>query len=145
MLFDATRVTGGFPADVHVTAADADHLVFDGLADGQTIRDYKGVGWSAFASVSGTGTTSANETIDGQTYAAALATHTGGRNVLFSSESIMADSNLLWQAVDYSVNGTGVSVGLQLTRESRHRRVAHRHGPEPGADRRQARKRGAGH
>ncbi len=115
LLFDATRVTGGFPADVTIKASDT-ALVLDGYDDGQVIRQYTAVGWNAFASVSGTGTTIATETVNGQTYSAALATQTGGRNVLFSSEAVMADDNLLQKAIDYSVHGSGLSVGLQMTR-----------------------------
>jgi Ca2+-binding RTX toxin-like protein len=118
LLFDATRVTGGFPADVTVKATDAAHNVLDGYADGQVIRQYTGVGWNAFESVSKTGQTIATETVNGQTYSAALATQTGGRNVLFSSEAVMADDNLLQKAIDYSVHGSGLSVGVQMTREA---------------------------
>ncbi len=118
LLFDATRVTGGFPADVTVKASDASHLVLDGYSDGQVIRQYAGVGWNAFTSVSGTGTTIATETVNGQTYSAAIATQTGGRNVLFSSEAVMADDNLLQKAIDYSVHGDTLSVGLQMTRQA---------------------------
>ncbi|MBJ6123250.1 M10 family metallopeptidase C-terminal domain-containing protein [Sphingomonas mollis] len=120
LLFDATRITGGFPADVTLKSADANHLVLDNYVAGETIRQYTGVGWTAIGSVSGTGTTIVTETVNGQNYTAALATQTagGGRNVLFSSEAVMADSNLLWQAVDHSVNGAGVSVGLEMTRNS---------------------------
>ena len=117
LLFDATRVTGG-TGDVTLKASDAAGLVLDGYGDGQLIRSYTNVGWNAFTSVSGTGTTIATETIGGQTYAAALATKTGGRNVLFSSEAVMADDNLLQKAIDYSVNGSGLSVGLQMTRNT---------------------------
>lgn len=118
LLFDATRVTGGFPADVTIKATDAAGMVLDGYGDGQVIRQYTNVGWNAFTSVSGTGTTIATETIGGIDYAAALATKTGGRNVLFSSEAVMADNNLLQKAIDYSVNGSGLSVGLQMTRDA---------------------------
>ncbi len=117
LLFDATRVGGGFPADVTVKATDGGVGVFDNFAQGEVVRDYKGVGWTAITSVSGQGATIATETVGGQTYAAALATQTGGRNVIFSSEAVMADSNLLWQAVDYATNGNGISVGLQMTRD----------------------------
>ena len=82
-------MTGG-TGDVTLKATDAAGLVLDGYAQGQTIRSYTGVGWNAFASVSGTGTTIATETVGGQDYAAAIATKTGGRNVLFSSEAVMA-------------------------------------------------------
>ena len=118
LLFDATRVTGGWPADVTVKATDAAGLVFDGYADGQVVHDYKGVGWNAFTSVSSTGQTIATSTVNGETYAAAIATQTGGRNVIFSSEAVMADENLLQKAIDYSVHGGGLSVGLQMTRNT---------------------------
>ncbi|WP_235532954.1 M10 family metallopeptidase C-terminal domain-containing protein [Sphingomonas sp. Leaf412] len=118
LLFDATRVTGGFPADVTVKATDAAGLVLDGYDQGQVIRQYTGIGWNAFTSVSGTGTTIATETVGGVDYAAAIATKTGGRNVLFSSEAVMADDNMLQKAIDYSVNGGGLSVGLQMTRDA---------------------------
>lgn len=122
LLFDATRVTGGWPADVTIKAADANHSVLDGYATGETIRDYKGVGWNAFTSVSGTGETIATQTVNGQDYAAAIATRTGGRNVIFSTEAAMADDNLLQKAISYSVNGSastgGLKVGLQMTRDA---------------------------
>lgn len=117
LLFDVTRVTGG-TGDVTLASSDSGHLVLDAHAPGETIRSYTNVGWNAFASVSGTGTTIATETVGGQTYAAAIASTTGGRNVLFATEGVMADSNMLWQAIDYSVNGSGPSVGLQMTRQS---------------------------
>lgn len=118
LLFDATRVTGGFPADVTVRATDANGTVLDGYANGQVVHDYKAVGWNAFKSESGTGQTIATETVNGQTYSAAIATQTGGRNVIFSSEAVMADENLLQKAIDYSVHGSGLSVGLQMTRQT---------------------------
>ncbi len=116
LLFDATRLTGG-SGDVTVKASDTS-LVLDGYDAGQLIHQYTGVGWNAFTSVSGTGTTIATETVGGQTYAAAIATQTGGRNVVFSTEAVMADENLLQKAIDYSVNGSGLSVGLQMTRNT---------------------------
>lgn len=71
-------------------------------------------------SVSGTGHQIATETINGgPVHAAALATQTGwARNVLFSSEGVMADANMLQEAISYAANGTGPSVGLHLPRDS---------------------------
>ena len=40
----------------------------------------------------------------------------GGKNVLFSSAGVMADSNLLWQAIDYVAKAPGISVSLEMTR-----------------------------
>ena len=117
LLFDATRVTGGFPATSRSTPATDHSRCSPTWTPGALIHSYTGVGWDAFQSVSGTGQTIATETVGGQTYTAALATQTtGGRNVLFSTAGVMADSNLLWQAIDYAANDPGVSVGLHLTR-----------------------------
>lgn len=119
LVFDATRVTGGFPADVTINNADAAGLVLKGYAPGENIHDYKGVGWTAYQSVSPTGTTIVTETVNGQTYSAALATQTGGRNVLFSTEGVAQDNGLLTQAIAYSVHGSdGPTIGLQMTRET---------------------------
>jgi serralysin len=116
LLFDATRVTGGFPADVTVNSSDATQSVFTTLAPGAPIHNYSQVGWDAFQSVSGTGQTIATETVGGATYSAALATQTGGKNVLFSTPGVMADNNLLWQAIDYVAKDPGIQVSLDLTR-----------------------------
>jgi hypothetical protein len=115
LLFDAMRVTGG-TGDLTIKSSDANHTVFTTMDSGALIRSYTAAGWDTFASVSGTGQTIATETVGGQTYTAALATQTGGRNVLFSTPAVMADSNLLWQAIDYVANAPGISVGLNLTR-----------------------------
>ncbi len=116
LLFDATRVTGGFPADVALTAGDAASTVFTTLAPGDLIHNYQQVAWDAFQSVSGNGQTLATETVGGQSYAAALATQTGGKNVLFSTPGVMADNNLLWQAIDYAAKPAGIQLSLDLTR-----------------------------
>jgi serralysin len=126
MFFDATRLTGGNSGDVTINN-NATQAVFTNTAPGALIQAYSGVGWTAYQSVSGTGQAIATETVtgtttDGQTvtgaqYAAALATQTtGGRNVLFSSNGVMADSNLLGQAIDYVSKAPGVSVSLDMTR-----------------------------
>jgi Ca2+-binding RTX toxin-like protein len=117
LLFDATRVTGG-TGDVTIKATDSAGLVLDGYAAGQTVLNYSSVGWNAFASVSNSGVTVATETVGGTEYAAVLATQTGARNILFSTEGVMADANMLQKAINYVVNGSGMSVGLQMTRQS---------------------------
>ena len=118
IFFDATRLTGGNSGDVTINSSDTNQTVFANTAPGALIQSYSGVGWTAYQSVSGTGQTIATETVAGetQTYAAALATQTGGKNVLFSSAGVMADSNLLGQAIDYVAKASGVSVSLDMTR-----------------------------
>ncbi len=116
LLFDATRVTGGFPADVTVNSSDTTQAVFKTVAPGDLIHSYSQVGWDAFQSISGTGQTIASETVGGQTYSAALLTQTGGKNVLASTPGVMADNNLLWQAIDAVAKDPGIQVSLDLTR-----------------------------
>ena len=111
-------VTGGFPADVTLKAGDIAHPMMQDYAANEVIHSYSGTGWLAFAPVSSTGTNVlATQTVGAQTYNAVVSTTTGGNNVHFSSEAVMADNNLLWQAIDYAVNGGGVTVGLQLSRQ----------------------------
>ncbi len=111
-------VTGGFPADVTLNAGEISHPMMQDYTSNELIHSYTGTGWLAFAPVSTTGTNVlATQTVGGQTYNAVMTTTTGGSNVHFSSEAVMADNNLLWQAIDLAVNGSGVTVGLQLSRQ----------------------------
>lgn len=111
-------VTGGFPANVTVNAGDIAHPMMQDYTSNEVINSYTGTGWLAFAPVSTTGTSVlATQTVGGQTYNSVTATTTGGKNVHFSSESVMADNNMLWQAIDFAVNGSGITVGLQLSRQ----------------------------
>lgn len=116
LLLDAERVTGGFPANVTINSSDTNHTVFTTLDAGDLIHSYTSVGWDYFTSSSGTGQVIATQTVNGDTFAAAIATQTGGKNVVFSTPGVMADNNLLWQAIDYVTKDPGVQVGLNLTR-----------------------------
>ena len=112
-------VTGGFPADVAVKAGDTAHAMMQDYSASELIHAYDDVGWLAYSAVTAAGTNVlATQTIAGQTYNAVVATTTGGKNVHFSTDAVMADNNLLWQAIDYAVNGSGVTVGLQLSRQN---------------------------
>ena len=55
---------------------------------------------------------------DSASYPAVFATITGGRNVHFSSDQVMADANLLWSAIQWVVFGDATPVGLKLTRQN---------------------------
>ena len=118
-LLDLQIVGSGFPANVHVAAADVSHPAMQGYVANETIHDYSGVGWLAFAPVDAQGTAVlATQTVGSNTYDAVVATNTGGRNVHFSTDGVMADENMLSHAIEYSVNGGGVSAGLQLSRSA---------------------------
>jgi len=117
-LLGVQLVTGGFPANVTLNASDIAHPMMQDYAANEVINSYSGTGWLAYSPVSTAGTNVlATQTVGGQTYNAVLSTTTGGHNVHFSSDAVMADNNLLWQAIDYAVNGSGVTVGLQLSRQ----------------------------
>ena len=112
--FDATRVIGGT-----ATYGQLQRRKPDSFHDHELRRpdpQLYGGRLDRIHSVSGNGQTIATETVGRPDYAAALATQTGGRNVLFSTAGVMADSNLLWQAIDYVAKDPGVSISLEMTR-----------------------------
>jgi Ca2+-binding RTX toxin-like protein len=123
LLFDLTRSDGG-TGIVTVNAAEVTHPVMEGFAPGEQIRVYNGfdgngIGWATFTDASpgaSEATVLATQTVGGATHSAILATTNGGRNVHFSTESLLGDNNQLWQAIDWAVNGTGPTVGLQMSR-----------------------------
>jgi Ca2+-binding RTX toxin-like protein len=118
-LFDLQPVNGGFPADVTVRASDITHAVMQDYTANEVIHTYTAAGWLAYQPVAPAGTAVlATQTVGGQTYDAVIATTPGGRNVHFSTDEVMADNNLLWQAIDYAVNGNGITAGLQLSRNA---------------------------
>jgi serralysin len=118
-LLDLQIVGGGFPADVSVKASNITHPVMEGYVSNELIHNYNGVGWLAFSPVTTAGTdVLATQTVGTTTYNAVVATTTGGRNVHFATEALLGDNNMLWQAIDYSVNGSGVTAGLELSRNS---------------------------
>ncbi|HEX2828993.1 MAG TPA: type I secretion C-terminal target domain-containing protein [Burkholderiales bacterium] len=118
-LLDLQPVGGGFPANFTVNAGDIAHPMMQDYTAGETIHSYTGTGWQAFAPVTAPGTdVLATQNVGGVTYNSVITTTTGGRNVHFSSDAVMGDNNLLWQAIDYAVNGSGVTAGLQLSRNA---------------------------
>jgi Ca2+-binding RTX toxin-like protein len=118
-LLDLQPMGGTYPNDVTIRAADVTHPMMQDYAPSELIRSYTGAGWLAYAPVNTAGTdVLATQTVNGRTYDAVIATNTGGDNIHFSTDAVMADNNLLWQAIDYAVNGSGVSVGLQLSRQT---------------------------
>lgn len=131
-LFDLQPQAGGFAGTTGVTIKSAG-TGFDGIGgytSGEVVKAYtnaSGVGWLAYSDATpgtgGTVTSVDTQTITGTgagTYSAVVtSTINGDRNVHFSTESVMADNNQLWQAIQYAVNGgTGPTVGLQMGRQS---------------------------
>jgi Ca2+-binding RTX toxin-like protein len=104
--------------DVALTAHTGAHSAMDGYQPGEAIKTYAGVGYSHYQPVSAGGTVLVDQSVGDQTYAAVQTTLTGGRNVHFSSEAVLGDNNLLWQAIQYSAKGGGIEVGLQMSRQA---------------------------
>ncbi len=124
--FDITRADGG-AGILDVNAGAITHPIMDGYAPGELIRHYAGalgtgIGWSTFTDATplagAAQTVLATQTVNALTHSAVVATETGGRNVHFSTESLLGDNNQLQHAIDWSVNGAGITLGLQLGRQS---------------------------
>ncbi len=59
----------------------------------------------------------AEETVNGQKYNAVLQTTTGGRNVHFSDPTVFANTNLAWQAMQWSVYDNKPKAALHMGRD----------------------------
>ncbi|HCF29701.1 MAG TPA: polysaccharide deacetylase, partial [Cyanobacteria bacterium UBA11049] len=117
-LLDVTRTGGGGPVNSTVKIHDYTNPVFQGYTSNEVIRNYNGTYYSTFGGVANQATVLADQVIDGQTYNAVLATTTGGKNVHFSSEALMGDNNLVWQALRWTVLDNKPSVGLNMSRNA---------------------------
>jgi peptidoglycan/xylan/chitin deacetylase (PgdA/CDA1 family) len=119
-LFDLTRVDGG-TSNIQVAAGDTTHAAMQGYNVGEQIRAYTNTGYSVFGDAT-PGVTAptvlATETVSTGTFGAVLANQNNGRNVHFATESFLADNNMLWQAIQWSANGSGITVGLQMGRQA---------------------------
>jgi serralysin len=118
-LLGLTREDGANAAAVKVEAGDISHPVMAGYTAGEDIRDYPSLSTSWFKPVDVTATTLATQTTGGATHSAVLATQTGGNNVHFANENLLADNNMLGHALDWSAGlSNGPSVSLKMSRQS---------------------------
>ena len=118
-LFDINRTGGGaVTGEVSVNITDPTNPILgSNYSTGEQLVNYSNnLSFSAYSGLHQAGTILANQTVNNQSYNAVIATETGGRNLHFADPSIFADSNLGWQGIDWSVYGTGVKVGLDMTR-----------------------------
>jgi Ca2+-binding RTX toxin-like protein len=117
-LLDVSRVDGVNGANVDVTAAATTNPIMNGYTAGQSIHQYTNVSTSYFTSTDGLGTTLANQTVNGQSHIAVMATQTGGRNVHFATDGMLADNNMLGHALDWTMQpATGPDVSLHMSRD----------------------------
>jgi RTX calcium-binding nonapeptide repeat (4 copies)/Polysaccharide deacetylase len=125
-LFDVSRTGGGIVTGATTGTGGAVSLNIKDTASpilessytaGEQIANYtNNLTFSTYSSLNQVGTVLADQTVNGQKYNAVVATQTGGRNVHYADQSIFADSNLGWQAIDWSVYGNQAKIGLELTR-----------------------------
>lgn len=118
-LLGITRVNGVGPANVAVKISNVTHPVFKGeYTAGETVLNYTGAYTDYFAASGTTPVTSlATQTIGASTQNAVLASEIGGRNVHFGTVGMLADANMLWSAIRWSVYGTTPLAGVQLGRD----------------------------
>ena len=125
-LLGLDRVDGGNFSEIAVTAAATTNPVMTGYAAGELIRDYLqpgtatvGVGTQWFTPVTAEATVLANQTIAAVSHPAVIATVTGGRNVHFATEGMLADNNMLAHAIDWSARDPALpGAKLQMSRQA---------------------------
>jgi hypothetical protein len=118
------RIDGNGPVDINVSASNVSHRILDDYFLGENLYSSTGNWYSYFQGIPNQSiTVLAEQNItnpDGSygVYPAMIATQTGGRNVHFSGLSLMADTNLAWQAIQWVVYGEDPAVGLKLGRNN---------------------------
>jgi serralysin len=114
-LLGVTRVGGDSSVTDAVIAGGTS--ITSAYSNGETIHTYTNAGTNYFDAVT-PNTVVATQLVNGTSHNGVLATVTGGHNVVFSSEALLADSNLLGKAIDYATSpSAGVEVSLHMTRE----------------------------
>ncbi|WP_417584889.1 M10 family metallopeptidase C-terminal domain-containing protein [Pelagibacterium sp.] len=113
-LLGLTRTGGENGVDVNLVAT-GNHEITAGYGGG-AIHTYTGAATSYFSTVAaGTGTVIAQQVVNGTSHDAVISTTTGGRNVHFATEGMLADNNLLGQSIDWvtqSIDGPKVSLSM---------------------------------
>jgi peptidoglycan/xylan/chitin deacetylase (PgdA/CDA1 family) len=103
-----------------ITAKDTTSPVFQqAYTAGQTIDNFAQLFVTGYSPTNATTSkVVAETTANGQKYNAVLQTTTGGRNVHFSDPSLFANTNLAWQALQWSTYNTQPKVSLHMGREN---------------------------
>ena len=115
-LLGLTRTGGESGVDVNLVAS-GDHEITAGYAGG-AIHTYAGASTSYFSAIAA-GTVIAEQIINGTSHDAVISTTTGGRNVHFATEGMLADHNLLGQSIDWVTQSLdGPKVSLSMSRDN---------------------------
>ncbi|WP_421950936.1 M10 family metallopeptidase C-terminal domain-containing protein [Pelagibacterium sp.] len=117
-LLGLTRTGGESGVDVNLVTSGS-HEITAGYTDG-TIHTYTGGATSYFSTVApDTGTVIAQQVVNGISHDAVISTTTGGRNVHFATEGMLADNNLLGQSIDWVTQSLdGPKVSLSMSRDN---------------------------
>ncbi|AEQ52571.1 M10 family metallopeptidase C-terminal domain-containing protein [Pelagibacterium halotolerans] len=114
-LLGLSRTGGASGVDVELVAA-GDHEITSGYGGG-SIHTYTGASTSYFSAIAA-GTVIAQQIVDGTSHDAVISTTTGGRNVHFATDGMLADNNLLGQALDWAIQPLdGPKVSLSMSRD----------------------------
>lgn len=109
----------GGPVTLDVHAQDVAHPAMQDYSAGELIHHYDQIWYNAFVPVAGQpASVLADMTTGGVTYNAVIATVRGGRNVHFANEQIMADGNIMWGALRWSVFGDQQPAVLKMGRQN---------------------------
>jgi serralysin len=117
-LLGLTRTGGESGVDIDLVTSGT-HEITTGYTDG-TIHTYTGGSTSYFSTVTpGAGTVIAQQVVNGTSHDAVISTTTGGRNVHFATEGMLADHNLLGQSLDWVTQSLdGPKVSLSMSRDN---------------------------
>jgi serralysin len=111
--------SNGLNSNVTLNVKDGSNSILQGYTAGEQIHTYPNkIAVSSFDGFKNPPTILAEQTVNDQNLNAVLATQTGGRNVHFSNDTFLNDSNLVWQALQWSIYADKPKVGLNLTRNN---------------------------
>jgi peptidoglycan/xylan/chitin deacetylase (PgdA/CDA1 family) len=117
-LFGLTRTGGSGPVNTVLRANDTTHPVMLNYSPDEQIRAYNNIFVNNYDIVNTQGFVLADREANGQNFNAVIATKTGGRNVHFATEGFMADNNLVWEALQWSVVDRQSTVRLNMSRDA---------------------------
>ena len=118
-LLGLTRASGGNSGDVTVTAADVSNPIMKDYTANQLIQSYSGIGYTGYQAVGITPydvLVNQNVATVGTVPGVVETTVGGATNVHFATQALLGDNNLLSNAIQSIVLGTGPGVALHTSR-----------------------------
>ena len=109
---------GYFGPDNYSFVAGADHPIVRSYAPGEVLGSYAAGYLQYYKQHFSVAKSFAQVITSTSSHSVAWAVELGGRSVHFSSPAVMADTNLIWRAVLWSIYGDQPWVGMQVTRQA---------------------------